>query len=71
MNLLPSFNTKASPEAELSKKIIQAEKEYNTGLNTLRDLIAPAAFQINTNNVEVSGKLAGRFLSYLTPGLSP
>jgi conjugal transfer ATP-binding protein TraC len=66
MNLLPSFNTKASPEAELSKKIIQAEKEYNTGLNTLRDLIAPAAFQINTNNVEVSGKLARSFfvLSY-------
>jgi conjugal transfer ATP-binding protein TraC len=66
MNLLPNLSSKPSSEAELSKKIIQAEKEYNTGLNTLRDLIAPAAFQINTNNVEISGKLARSFfvLSY-------
>jgi hypothetical protein len=62
----PNFNTKASPEAELQKKIIETEKEYKSGLNTLRDLIAPSAFQINANNVQISGKLARTFfvLSY-------
>jgi hypothetical protein len=66
---LPKFsnlNSKPNPEAELQKKIMEAEKEYKTGFNTLRDFIAPSALQINTNNVEVSGKLARSFfvLSY-------
>jgi conjugal transfer ATP-binding protein TraC len=64
---IPGFaNNGPSPEAELQKNILQAEKEYNVGLNTLRDLIAPSAFKINSNNVEVSGKLARSFfvLSY-------
>src|SRR6185369_13209377 len=35
-------------------------------LNTLRDLIAPSAFRVNQNSVEVSGKLTRTFfvLSY-------
>lgn len=57
---------KPRPDVELQKKIIETEKEYKAGLNTLRDLIAPSAFQINTNNIEISGKLARSFfvLSY-------
>ncbi|MBX4205192.1 MAG: DUF87 domain-containing protein [Candidatus Doudnabacteria bacterium] len=66
MSLLSKIGGGSSPEADLQKKIFEAEKEYKTGLNTLRDLIAPAAFLVNTNNVEISGKLARSFfvLSY-------
>src|SRR5579885_2051744 len=70
MSLLPKLrglgSSEPSPEAQLQKKIIETEKEYKSGLNTLRDLIAPSAFKINTQNVEVSGKLARSFfvLSY-------
>src|SRR6476646_1040248 len=66
MDLIPKFNSKQNPQVEIQKQILAAEKEYKTGLNTLRDLIAPAAFKINTNNVEVSGKFARSFfvLSY-------
>jgi type IV secretory pathway VirB4 component len=42
------------------------EKEYKTGLNTLRDIIAPSALRINQSSVEISGKYARTFfvLSY-------
>ncbi len=48
------------------KKLLQAEREYKTGVNTLRDLIAPSALRINQNSVEISGKIARSFfvLSY-------
>lgn len=52
---------KPGPGEELQKRILEAEREYRSGLTTLRDLIAPAAFVINSNNVEVSGKLARTF----------
>ena len=59
-------NKGSSPERELQREVLQKEKEYKQGLNTLRDIIAPAAFRVNTNSVEVSGKLARSFfvLSY-------
>jgi type IV secretory pathway VirB4 component len=52
---------KPGPGEELQKKILEAEREYLSGLTSLRDLIAPAAFVINSNFVEVSGKLARSF----------
>ena len=63
---LPMTNKGSSPERELQREVLQKEKEYKQGLNTLRDIIAPAAFRVNTNSVEVSGKLARSFfvLSY-------
>ena len=63
LNLKPS---QPSPEAEIQRKILDVEKEYKSGLNTLRDLIAPSAFEINTNQLQVSGKLTRSFfvLSY-------
>lgn len=65
MDFLPKTSS-SSQDSELQKRILEAEKEYNTGLNTLRDLIAPSAFQIDTNSVQISGKLARSFfvLSY-------
>ncbi len=62
------FTTKNNDDGRLQiqKQILQAEKEYKSGLNTLRDLIAPSALKINQNSVEISGKYARSFfvLSY-------
>ena len=57
------FNIKdqPSPREEIQRKLLAAEKEYKSGLNTLRDLIAPAALTINSNSIEISGKLARSF----------
>lgn len=51
---------------ELQRQIIEKEREYKKGLNTLRDLIAPSAFRVSQSQIEVSGKLARSFfvLSY-------
>lgn len=57
------FNIKdqPGPREEIQRKLLAAEKEYKSGLNTLRDLIAPAALTINSNSIEISGKLARSF----------
>jgi conjugal transfer ATP-binding protein TraC len=59
-------NKKLDPERELQRELVAKEREYKKGLNTLRDLIAPSAFRVTQNSVEVSGKLARSFfvLSY-------
>jgi conjugal transfer ATP-binding protein TraC len=61
-----STNSNTSPEREEQKRLLEAEKEYKLGLNTLKDLIAPSALRINPNNLEISGKYARSFfvLSY-------
>jgi conjugal transfer ATP-binding protein TraC len=56
-----SKTKKIDPRQELQKQILATEREYKSGLNTLRDLIAPSAIRINPNNIEVSGKLARSF----------
>ncbi|MBI3952600.1 MAG: ATP-binding protein [Candidatus Doudnabacteria bacterium] len=60
------FKNKSSPRQETQRKMLEAERQFRQGLNTLRDLIAPSAFRVNSNNVEISGKLARSFfvLSY-------
>jgi conjugal transfer ATP-binding protein TraC len=55
------------PNRELQRQLVEKEKEYKQGLNTLRDLIAPAAFRVNQNTVEVSGKLARSFFIMAYP----
>ncbi len=54
------------PNRELQHELVEKEREYRQGLNTLRDLIAPSAFKVNQTSVEVSGKFARSFfiLSY-------
>lgn len=61
-----SSKKEASPNRDLQRQLLEKEKEYKQGLNTLRDLIAPSAFRVTQNTVEVSGKLARTFfvLSY-------
>src|SRR5258708_6505980 len=59
-------NQQLDPQRELQRQLVEKEREYKKGLNTLRDLIAPSAFRVTQNSVEVSGKLARTFfvLSY-------
>ncbi len=54
------------PNRELQRQILEKEREYKQGLNTLKDLIAPSAFRVSQNSVEVSGRYARSFfvLSY-------
>lgn len=57
--------TRPNPEAE--KKLLATEKEYKLGINTLRDILAPSGFRVNTNNIEVSGRLARTFFVLAYP----
>src|SRR6185503_7938994 len=59
-------NKPLDPKRELQRQLVEKEREYKRGLNTLRDLIAPSAFRVNQNMLEVSGKYARSFfvLSY-------
>lgn len=67
-NNMGFFNTKNNndPRLQMQKHLLEVEKEYKSGLNTLRDLIAPSALRINQSSVEISGKFARTFfvLSY-------
>ncbi len=49
------------PNRQLERELVEKEREYKRGLNTLKDLIAPAAFRVSQNQVEISGKLARSF----------
>lgn len=55
------------PNRELQRQLLEKEREYKQGLNTLRDLIAPAAFRVTQNSVEVSGRLARTFFVMAYP----
>lgn len=65
MGLFSPKNNK-DPRLQVQKQLMEVEKEYKSGLNTLRDLIAPSALKINQNSIEISGKFARTFfvLSY-------
>ncbi len=49
------------PNRQLERELVEKEREYKRGLNTLKDLIAPAAFRVSQSQVEISGKLARSF----------
>ncbi|OGE88001.1 MAG: conjugal transfer protein TraC [Candidatus Doudnabacteria bacterium RIFCSPLOWO2_02_FULL_49_13] len=55
------------PNRDLQRQILQKEREYKEGLNTLKDLIAPAAFRVGQNTVEISGKFARSFFVLAYP----
>jgi len=55
------------PNRQLQRELLEKEREYKKGLNTLRDLIAPSAFVINQNSVQVSGKFARSFFVLTYP----
>lgn len=75
-NLLPSGNKAKGGGSALAEKahaasessaIIASEKIYKQGLTTVKDIIAPAAFKIETDHVMINRKLASTFFVYAYP----
>lgn len=61
MALFSKKDQQIDPNRDLQRQLVEKEREYKRGVNTLRDLIAPSAFRVSQNSVEVSGKLARSF----------
>ncbi|MBI4050187.1 MAG: ATP-binding protein [Candidatus Doudnabacteria bacterium] len=59
-------NSSATPKS-LSHELLEAERAYQQGVTSLRDLIAPTAMQIESNYLQVSGKYARTFFVLTYP----
>jgi conjugal transfer ATP-binding protein TraC len=51
----------------LRKKIVQAEKTYNNGIVSIKDLVAPSSFEVSPHFVKVNGQYAKTFFVYNYP----
>ncbi|MDD3191080.1 MAG: ATP-binding protein, partial [Candidatus Pacebacteria bacterium] len=69
--ILPVKGNKISPEnqvdAQEKKELLASEKLYQKGLATVKDIIAPAVFQITPNYVRINKKLATTLFVYAYP----
>ncbi len=66
--LLPPKNKPARSESALEKTaLLESEKIYQKGLATVKDIIAPAAFKIESDHVMINKKLASTFFVYAYP----
>jgi len=69
--ILPAKGNKISPEnqvdAQEKKELLESEKLYQKGLATVKDIIAPAVFQITPNYVRINKKLATTLFVYAYP----
>ncbi len=66
MSLFNKKNSSATPKS-LSHELLEAERAYQQGVTSLRDLIAPTAMQIESNYLQVSGKYARTFFVLTYP----
>jgi conjugal transfer ATP-binding protein TraC len=57
--------TKLSSEEK--KKVIEAEKIFQKGLSTIRDMISPSSMEVNFNHLLVDGMFAQSFFVYTYP----
>jgi conjugal transfer ATP-binding protein TraC len=53
--------------AEEKKKVVEAEKIYQEGLATVRDLIAPSSMDVKYDDIRVEGMYAQTFYVYAYP----
>lgn len=66
--LLPLKNKPArSEDASEKAALLESEKIYQKGLATVKDIIAPAAFKIESDHVLINKKLASTFFVYAYP----
>jgi len=66
--LLPPKNKPArSEDASEKSALLESEKIYQKGLATVKDIIAPAAFKIESDHVMINKKLASTFFVYAYP----
>ena len=66
------FSKKQKPAIksdEISSKtaLLESEKIYQKGLATVKDIIAPAAFKITADHIELNRRLASTFFVYAYP----
>jgi type IV secretory pathway VirB4 component len=71
MSILDKMSPKTKPKTKVdpSKKaaLLESEKIYQKGLATVKDIIAPAAFKIESDHVMINKKLATTFFVYAYP----
>jgi conjugal transfer ATP-binding protein TraC len=66
--ILPPKSKPAISESALEKTaLLESEKIYQKGLATVKDIIAPAAFKIESDHVMINKKLASTFFVYAYP----
>lgn len=58
---------KSSTEQEDQKKLLEAEKTFQKGLASVRDLIAPSSMEIHYDHLKLSGIFARSFFVYAYP----
>jgi len=69
------FSKQSSPKNQAQKKesasekasLLESEKIYQKGLATVKDIIAPAAFKIESDHVMINRKLASTLFIYAYP----
>jgi len=49
------------------KKLLEAEKQYQEGLSSIRDLIAPSAIEVKYNHMHIGGLYAQSYYVYAYP----
>ncbi len=60
--------TPAGKQAKsLARELVEAEKRYREGLTSLKDLIAPAAVQVNPSDLELAGTFCRTFFVLAYP----
>lgn len=66
--ILPPKSKPVKTESTLEKAaLLESEKIYQKGLATVKDIIAPAAFKIESDHVMINKKLASTFFVYAYP----
>ncbi len=63
----PAGQDKAKILAEEHRLLLEAEKMFQEGMSTVRDLIAPSSMEINYDNLRVEGMYARTFIVYSYP----
>jgi len=66
--ILPNkSNSKEKTDPSQKSALLESEKIYQKGLATVKDIIAPAAFKIESDYVTINKKLASTFFVYAYP----
>ncbi len=63
----PESKQKENVAVEERKRLIEAEKIFQEGMATVRDLIAPSSMEVNYDNIRVEGMYARTFIVYSYP----
>lgn len=63
----PTSKDNKKATAEEQKQLIEAEKVYQKGIATIRDLIAPSSMEIRYDSIRVEGMYAQSFFVYAYP----